>query len=410
MKLSVPRISMTVIAFIAFAAVNSILNVAAPVISGTMAVYQLQDSNLSYAAAKSGMGFTGSGIPIAVLLAILAAIWWRPVMRAVGASVPALVALLVLSGPALAYYDTKDMPEFIEVMPNETAFAIPEVGANKTGQAAFMSEAYLTDNKIAMKRWQVPHVIIKTPELTQDYYVPAAKLLVVNRAPATREWRAGARGTNTADQSFSMETADSIGLSFGVVFAANVREEDAAKFAYNFGSKAIQNKSNDPQVTFASVVYGRSLEDVVDDNVRHDVQAALADEVGKRDTATVIKEKSVIISNALKVVQTKYGSLGINITTLGLATELTFDNKEIQTAIDDNFIYSKRAQSAEQIAKYLATERQRVEIKNMELMGKAQADAVSKSSVQINGGLPSWVVIPDSFSNILAGWFKPSAK
>lgn len=388
--------------------INLALNKSAPIISGQAAVYQLNDSNVDYATAQAGMAFNGGGISVGVVALILLALWWKPLRKAMSAVAPILAAL-AFAGPAMAFYDVTDNPEFIEIMPSETAFAIPEQGANKAGQAAFMSEQYLSDNKVAMKRFQIPHVLIKTAIGSRDYYVPGTKLMIVNRAPATREWRSGARGTSATDQSFSMETADSIGLSFGVVFAANVREEDAAKFAYNFGAKATQNKSNDPAVTFASVIYGRSLEDVVDDNVRHDVQSALADEVGKRDTATVIKEKSQIVAAALKTVQTKYGPLGINITTLGLATQLNFDNSEIQKAIDGNFIYAKRAQSAEQIAKYLATERQRVEIANLELMGKAQADAVAKSSVQINGGLPSWVVIPDSIASLFTGWVKPSA-
>lgn len=45
----------------------------------------------------------------------------------------------------------------------------------------------------------------------------------------------------------------------------------------------------------------------------------------------------------------------------------------------------------------------------MELVGAAEAQAIGKSSVTLNGGLPGWIVIPDSIGQIFAGWMKPSA-
>ena len=165
------RIALSVALVIVMGWINFAINKAAPIISGQAAVAQLNDSNADYAAAQIGMSFTGTGISAIVVLAILLAIWWKPLRKALATTATALV-LLAVCGPAMAFYDVTDNPEFVEIMPSETAFAIPEQGANKTGQAAFMSEQYLSDNKVAMKRFQIPHVLIKTSIGSRDYYVP----------------------------------------------------------------------------------------------------------------------------------------------------------------------------------------------------------------------------------------------
>jgi hypothetical protein len=46
-----------------------------------------------------------------------------------------LFLLSSLAGPAEAYYDKTDYTEAYFILPNESAFYIPDVGANRDGQA-----------------------------------------------------------------------------------------------------------------------------------------------------------------------------------------------------------------------------------------------------------------------------------
>jgi hypothetical protein len=68
------------------------------------------------------------------------------------------MALLFIGVPtAYAYYDQANYTEAYFILPNESAFFIPDVGANKETQGGFGSEAYLQENKIPAKRFEIPH-------------------------------------------------------------------------------------------------------------------------------------------------------------------------------------------------------------------------------------------------------------
>ena len=60
--------------------------------------------------------------------------------------------------------------------------------------------------------------------------------------------------------------------------AAMIREEDAAKYLYWFGTQTVAVNSQDPAQNFASVSYGKSLREVCDTVVRGYVQSALSNE------------------------------------------------------------------------------------------------------------------------------------
>ena len=134
--------------------------------AGRIAARQVQDFGWPAAeTAWAAAALNGAG-PLAAILSVpaIAAIWFVGRRRAGYAGLA--VASLLIEGqpePAQAYYDTRDDPEFVEVLPNQTAFLIPEVGETKSGQAAFMSEPFLNERKVAMKRIQIPHTLIRNP-------------------------------------------------------------------------------------------------------------------------------------------------------------------------------------------------------------------------------------------------------
>ena len=384
--------------------------------SGRIAARQFQDSDWPAAeTAWAATALNGAG-PLAAILSVaaLAAIW---LVGRRGAGYAGLaVASLLIEGqpkPAQAYYDTRDYPEFVEVLPNQTAFLIPEVGETKSGQAAFMSEQFLNERKVAMKRIQIPHTLIRNPGWAYDYFVPAARLMLVDRSPVSREWVSSTeRGTSVRDQGIRFETADSVTLRTGIVVSAFVKEEDASKFVYWFGARAAGGNAADPQVNFASVIQGKSLAEVVDENVHRTVQAAMAKEFGRRTTDEAIHGKVAIIEAVEKEVRRVYEPMGITVTTLGYAEGLTFDNPEIQKAIDISFMAMKHAQSAQAQMQTLPIQEKILDLKIREMDAQSRQTLAGRwngSAANVLPALPNWVVLPAGWLGALKAWLQPSA-
>ena len=84
-----------------------------------------------------------------------------------------------------------DVPEFVEIQHHETGYLIPLEGANQTNQAQFDSEGFLDENKVAIKRIQIPHRWVKTGRIPNEgKYIDTVRLVIVDRSPVTREWTA----------------------------------------------------------------------------------------------------------------------------------------------------------------------------------------------------------------------------
>ena len=376
--------------------------VSASLTAGHAALGQFEPSDQSYLASQAGMDANNgkSVIPFLASLFALSLIWVPFIIKYLNASVASsalLIALFVSN--AHAYYDHQDRPEYVEVGMNQSAFLIQEVGDNKNGQAKFMSQEYLEANKIAMKRIQIPHVIMKNPGWTQDMYIPAARLILVDRSPFMREWVASpTKGTSSADESFSFESADSVNINTGITISAVVKEEDAVKFLYNFGSVAPQGDPNEPATQFNSVVYGKSLEQVMDKNVRGKVQAVLAREFGKRAFLDCIKQKADIIGIVEKEVSDLYATKGITIEYIGFADSLNFD-PAIQAAINKVVVANLDAAAADALNRTLMIKTVQADI----AVKEGVAAAVQKWNGDIK--LPSFMVVSDGFAKSITDLF-----
>jgi hypothetical protein len=128
-----------------------------------------------------------------------------------------------------------DLEELVEIKPNETSFLIKLEGDSKTGQAKFMSEEFLEQNKVATKRISIPHRKRSTGNNSTDYeWIPTAKLVTVDRTPVSREWTSSEKtGTSSKNEGIRVESVESIDFSIGVVMTASIPEDKAAKFLYN---------------------------------------------------------------------------------------------------------------------------------------------------------------------------------
>lgn len=143
------------------------LNTLNTIALGKLATAQFEPSDQSYILYRSASAFLAllpSLISIG-LMAGLVALWWEPVRKLVvkiATTYPALflsVAWVFAAGigPVYAYADKADLTEAYTILPNESAFWIPDTGDNKNNQAQLESIDYLNSRKLAVKRFVIPH-------------------------------------------------------------------------------------------------------------------------------------------------------------------------------------------------------------------------------------------------------------
>lgn len=409
MKSIVVKIVLSIILFMAGGYAFGSLNNAEMLYVGNAAVSQLSNSDSGYfgfLATQGGFRFARTALGIVSLLCFLG-IWATTITKLWKTEADKLAVLVIASlasgallvpNNAFAYYDTTNRGEFIEIGANQSAFLIPMVGANKSSQAQFGSEEYLNSNKVAVKRVEIPHVQANNTGALKDYYIPAAKLYLLDRTPVNREWTGSTtKGTSVKDESFHFESADSLSIHTGITMSAYVTEANAAKFFYWFGAHG-QQQTQDPQIMFASVVYGRSLAEVIDTVVRAQVQATLSKEFGSRPLDQGIRDKAKIIDAVVAAVKAEFEPKGITISTVGYAEDLTFD-KEIQSIMNENYIAQRKLanKDAYQVSLDISARQADIFVKTSEGM------AIQKWNGTIT--MPSFMMISETFMHAISGWF-----
>jgi hypothetical protein len=386
-----PRAALSVAAVLLYGWINALLHPLASIVSGEAAGGQFANSDAAFAASYFTMRFGGGiSLPLLVLLGVLLLIWWQPIsaLLANRRRSLAIAAIALLPLPAAAYYDKNDYTEAYFILPNESAFFIPDVGANKDSQAKFGSAQYLEDNKVAAKRFIIPHAKFSGSGFFQDFYVPTGRLIIVDRTPYNREWTASRnRGTSVRDESFPCQSQEGLNVTAEIAIATSVTEEDAAKFLYWFGVRPPVGNRTDPQVIFASVYGGRSLAEVMDGVGRGKVQSLVCHEIGARSFDKVNTDINAMMDSITKEAEAWFKSRGITLDYIGWAGTLSFDH-DVQKAVNDRF-------TAEKVAPVLPV-----------LQSKAIVEAVQRW----DGHLPStvsglWLVPGDLLASVQA-WLK----
>ena len=342
------------------------------------------DNSAASAIGAQGIFASLSGLRMIITLAVLAAliaIWWAPIRKwFAGAAAVALAAFgltLTGGGEAKAYYDKADYAEVYLVLPNESAFWIPDTGANAATQTNMDSEAYFQANKIATKRFQIPHAILPGSGWFAGYYVPTGRLIVVDRTPYNREWtKSSGRGTSAKDESFPCQTSEGINVTVEIGIAASVAEQNAAKFLYYFGVKPPAGDRKDPAVIFNSVYQGRSLAEVMDGVVRGKVSALVCAEIGARPLDKANAEINPIMTKIQENVGAFLETRGITLDYIGWAGTWTFD-QPVQDAINRRYIAGQDKVVAETLAPYAQT-----------IMTLAVAEGVRSAVGKFDGKLP----------------------
>lgn len=240
-----------------------------------------------------------------------------------------------------------DKPEYAEVGTSQTAFVLPLEGDVMVEQAKFDSAQYLEAKKVAAKRIQIPHRWSKTGRLPgSGEWIPTVKVILVDRSPITCEWEAD--GKKGKDQAIWIESADSVGFSMGWSCTAYIKETDTAQFLYMYPSG--------------------SLETVMNQEIRARVQQVAALVAAKYNLDDLRNKKVEIAQEVQRDITAFFAQRGITITTIGMFGGMTYENPEIQEAIDQTFI----SQQQKVIA---AAELAAQEDKNTRIKSEAQAKA-----------------------------------
>jgi hypothetical protein len=144
---------------------------------------------------------------------------------------------------------------------------------NATNQQMLQSVDYLKKNIISAKRVYIEQKKISTGRMWWDFkYIPTDTLIVVHRAPVTREWtEIPNQKTDSKNAGLNVESSESIGFTIPVNCTGSVLEEDAARFLYNYG--------------------GQTIEYVMDHNVRPYILDYFTTEFGRRGFGGMSKGK-----------------------------------------------------------------------------------------------------------------------
>jgi len=253
-----------------------------------------------------------------------------------------LLSCVVFAGCA---YDT---PVFVPIDTSETAFVIKLEGDSKQG--SLKSEEMLGKNMVATKRIQVSYRWITLGRgWVNGEYLPNERVVVVDRAPETREWvSSSSKGTSKNDQGIWVESSDSVGFTTGISITARVANEaDAVKFLYNYPPKRerVIEISNAYKKDYSVDV--SDLADIMDQEVRTKIQSVFAEEAAEYNMDDLRDKKNEIIGEIRLKVIPFFAERGITITAIGLFGGFNYENPEIQKSIDKVF----QGQQDEEVAK-----------------------------------------------------------
>ena len=209
-----------------------------------------------------------------------------------------------------------DKPEFVTIEASQTAFLIPLVG-DTTNQASFESEELLAQAKVATKEIQIPHRWVQTGRRNwMGEYRATAALIIVERKPVSRSWESG-DSTASSTRAIFGGSSDNIGIYVGMNCTAMIEEKDAAKFLYRY--------NNTP------------LETIIDTDIKKMVEDRFNVETAKYTSTELGAKKGEIMDAVKDYVIPYFKEYGITITVLGLKEDISYENPEIQAAIDKRF-------------------------------------------------------------------------
>jgi len=247
-----------------------------------------------------------------------------------------------------------DKPEFVTIEASQTAFLVPLVG-DSSNQSAFESEEMLLEAKVATKEIQIPHRWVQTGRRHwMGHWRASATLIVVERKPVSRSWESGSSSADSANRAIFGGSSDNIGIYVGMNCTAMIEEKDAAKFLYRY--------NNTP------------LETIIDTDIKKLVEDRFNVETAKYTSTELGAKKGEIMEAVKAYVVPYFKEYGITITVLGLKEDISYENPEIQKAIDAKFA-SEQELVIQQNKNEASIAKAEAEAKSMIMLAQAQAEA-----------------------------------
>ncbi|MCK8824872.1 SPFH domain-containing protein [Fuchsiella alkaliacetigena] len=242
-------------------------------------------------------------------------------------------------------------PIIEDIEPHETAYLVPMVGDSVEVQDKLDSESYLEENKVATREVEIPQRWVETGygwQWWRGYYRPTARLILVDRAPVTREWREEpGEGTSNRNEAIIADSKESI--SFRARFNANAQidEADATTFLYRYNNKP--------------------LSEIMDEEIRAFVETTFTEIVSSMTMGEILADRSGINEELRDRVVPYFAERGVTITTLGWRGEVTYLDQSIQEAINEEFS-AERHYEAQKIRNQQRIEEAEAEAEATELL------------------------------------------
>lgn len=242
-------------------------------------------------------------------------------------------------------------------------------------------------NLVTQKKVTIPYYWKQTAKMrpwswkssANGKWTPAAKAIIVNMSPETREWSADPNtGTSEKNQAIWVESSDSVGFSTGISVTAridNTSGEDAVTFLSNYPPTIERKFTTQGSDDFVARV--TSLEEIMDGEVRTKIQEVFAYEAASLDMNELRTKKREIMDQVKETVIPYFEERGITITSIGQFGGFTYENKKIQDAIDGVFEAQQDKEVA--VAEASAAEERKLAL---QLKGEGQA----QESIEIARG------------------------
>lgn len=208
-----------------------------------------------------------------------------------------------------------DKPEYVEVGPNETAFVIPlftdsKVKTEDQVQLNAETAEFYQKNMVSSKLIQIPHTWIKTGRFARSgYYKGTMRVITVDLTPRSGNW------LQDDKNAIKVETAASQGITIPMSYTVRIKHEDAALYLSYYKA-----------VDFQSVI------DV-------QINRYFAQEAGKAfhtvEYKDVAKQRDIILADAVEKTKEHFKAQGITIDQLAIVDGLIYDDKSLQSNIDE---------------------------------------------------------------------------
>lgn len=256
----------------------------------------------------------------------------------------------------------------------QAVIAPPEKGDNQKADGTEFN--FYTDKVVNARKVEIPYYWKQTKRVlvygdaTTGEWRPAARLIVVDTQPETREWKTGQAGSSNADQAIWVESSDSVGFSTGISVTARIANKtDAITFLSNYPPKDSRVIESSGGADFNVEV--TSLQQVMDEEVRNKIQEVYAEMCAAYEMDDLRAKKVEVLQDTEKVVVEFFKERGVSITTLGQFGGYAYENPKIQESIDKVF----QAQQDKQVAIAEAEAAQERKLA-LQLKGEGAADQV----------------------------------